>query len=150
MKTLHPQTRNGECTPRAYSDKLFGELLNWGIPMTTFSEKSFTPSPAMNVIDDKDAITIALEAPGMKKENFNISWHDGVLSISGEKPASSQDPERVYLRRETYSGKFTRSVALNFAVKSTAISASYKDGVLTVSLPKSEEAKPRLIEVSGE
>lgn len=103
----------------------------------------------MDVIEDKDAIRVVLEAPRMKKENFRISWHDGVLSISGEKATDSPEKDVAYLKRETSSGKFTRSVALNLAVKSEAISASYKDGVLTVSLPKSEEAKPRLIEVAA-
>jgi len=105
-------------------------------------------SPALDVHDDKEAFTVALEAPGMKKEDFEISYHDGVLSIAGERKQAKESKEKNYFRRERLFGRFTRSVSLPTDVKTDAIAANYKDGVLTVSLPKAEEAKPKQIEVN--
>lgn len=105
-------------------------------------------SPALDVHDDKEAFTVALEAPGMKKEDFEISYHDGVLSIAGERKQAKESKEKNYFRREPLFGRFTRLVSLPTDVKTDAIAANYKDGVLTVSLPKAEEAKPKQIEVN--
>ena len=106
------------------------------------------PSPALDVYDDKEAFTVTLEAPGLKKEDFGISYHDGVLSIAGERQEDEESPERSYLRRERLSGRFTRSVTLPAEVNTDAIAATYKDGVLMVTLPKAEAAKPKQIEVT--
>jgi len=105
-------------------------------------------SPALDVHDDKEAFTVTLEAPGLKKEDFEISWHDGVLSIAGERKEEKEAKEKNYFRRERFFGRFARSVSLPADVQSDKIAAAYKDGVLTVSLPKAEEAKPKQIEVS--
>jgi len=105
-------------------------------------------SPALDVHDDKEAFTVTLEAPGLKKENFEISYHDGVLSIAGERKQVEEAKEKNYFRRERLFGRFTRSVSLPTAVNPGAVTANYKDGVLTVTLPKAEEAKPKQIEVN--
>lgn len=105
-------------------------------------------SPALDVHDEKDAFTVTLEAPGLKKEDFEISWHDGVLSIAGERKDEKGAGERTYFRRERFFGRFARSVSLPADVQSDKIAATYQDGVLTVTLPKAEEAKPKQIEVS--
>lgn len=107
-----------------------------------------TWSPALDVHDDKDAFTVTLEAPGLKKEDFEIAWHDGVLSIAGDRKKEEETGERNYFRRERFFGRFARSVSLPADVQSDKIIAAYKDGVLTVTLPKAEEAKPKQIEVS--
>lgn len=104
-------------------------------------------SPALDVWDDKDAFVVSLEAPGLKKEDFEISFQDGVLSIAGERKAEAESAEKSYFRRERFLGRFCRSVTLPAQVDVSKVSASYKDGVLTVTLPKSEEAKPKQIEV---
>lgn len=107
-----------------------------------------TWSPALDVHDDKDAFTVTLEAPGLDKKDFEISWHDGVLSIAGERKEEKETGDKTYFRRERHFGRFSRSVALPADVKADAIGAAYKDGVLTITLPKAEEAKPKHIEVS--
>ncbi len=107
-----------------------------------------TWSPALDVHDDKDAFTVTLEAPGLKKEDFEISYHDGALSIAGERREERESKDKTYFRRERFFGRFARSVALPAGVKADAIGATYKNGVLTVTLPKAEEAKPKQIEVS--
>ena len=105
-------------------------------------------SPALDVFEDGDTYTVALEAPGLKKEEFEISYHDGVLSVAGERKKTEEGPQLTCFRRERCYGKFSRSVSLPAEVKAEAITASYKNGVLLVTLPKAEQAKPRQIEVS--
>jgi len=105
-------------------------------------------SPALDVFDDKDALVVKVELPGLKKEEINISLHDGVLTVSGERKRETEKKEGESFRSERYFGKFQRSVTLPTAVDSSKVSAAYKDGVLTVELPKAEEAKPKQIAVS--
>ena len=105
-------------------------------------------SPALDVHDDKEAFTVTLEAPGLKKEDFEISYHDGVLSVAGERKQEKETADKNYFRRERLFGRFTRSVSLPAEVKPDAVTATYKDGILTVMLPKAEVAKPKQIEVN--
>jgi len=105
-------------------------------------------SPALDVSDDKDNLVVKVELPGLKKEEINLSLHDGVLTISGERKREVEKKDGESFRSERYFGKFQRSVTLPTAVDSNKVNASYKDGVLTVELPKAEEAKPKQIAVS--
>src|ERR1700728_3354976 len=105
-------------------------------------------SPALDVFDEKDHFVVNAELPGMKKEEIDLSFQDGVLSISGERKQATENTEGETFRSERYFGKFQRSVTLPAAVDSSKISASYKDGILSVTLPKSEAAKPKQIAVN--
>ena len=105
-------------------------------------------SPALDVFDEKDHFVVNAELPGMKKEEIELSFEDGVLSISGERKQSTEKTAGETYRSERYFGKFQRSVTLATAVDSSRISASYKDGILAVTLPKSEAAKPKQIQVN--
>jgi len=105
-------------------------------------------SPALDVHDDKDSFFVNVELPGMKKEDIEISLRDGTLSVSGERKHERSHGEGESFRSERYFGKFQRSVTLPSMVDSSKVKASYKDGVLSIELPKAEEAKPKHIEVS--
>ena len=105
-------------------------------------------SPTMDVFDDKDNFVVKAELPGMKKDEIDLSLHDGVLTISGERKHEREAKEGGTFRSERYFGKFQRSVTLPAAVDGNKVSASYKDGILTVELPKAEEAKPKQIAVN--
>jgi len=105
-------------------------------------------SPALDVFDDKDDLVVKVELPGMKKDEIGLTLHDGVLTISGERKQERETKEGETFRSERYFGKFQRSVTLPTAVDASKVNASYKDGVLTVDLPKAEEAKPKQIAVS--
>jgi len=105
-------------------------------------------SPALDLYDDKDALVVSAELPGMKKEEINISLHENVLTISGERRHERENKEGETFRSERYFGKFQRSVSLPTKVQVNGVKASYKDGILTVQLPKAEEAKPKQIEVN--
>jgi HSP20 family protein len=105
-------------------------------------------SPALDVYDDKDAFSVSVELPGMKKEDINISVHNGVLTVSGERRHEQENKTGETFRSERYFGKFQRSVTLPAVVDVKNVMASYKDGILTINLPKAEEAKPKQIPVS--
>jgi HSP20 family protein len=106
-------------------------------------------SPALDVYDDKNNLVVTLEVPGMKKEEIDISLRDGMLTVSGERKDEREQTEGQAFRSERYFGKFQRSLSLPTAVEANKVKASYKDGILTITLPKAEEAKPKQISVSA-
>lgn len=105
-------------------------------------------TPALDVYDEKDNFVVKAELPGLKKEDININVHNGVLTISGERKHETEEKEGQTFRSERYFGRFQRSVTLPAAVDVAKVKASYKDGVLTIDLPKAEEAKPKQIAIS--
>ncbi len=105
-------------------------------------------APALDLREDKDNLVATVELPGMKKEEIEVSVHDGMLSIAGERTREQQHDAAGQHRSERFYGRFHRSVSLPKPVKLDAIKAAYHDGVLTVTMPKTEEAKPKQIEVN--
>ena len=107
-------------------------------------------APALDVYEEKDHVVVTLEVPGMKKEDFEIALHGDVLSISGERRLDEKRQKAAGYRTERLEGRFQRSVSLPKAVQADQVRASYKDGILTISLPVAEEARPKHIAVSAE
>ena len=103
-------------------------------------------SPAVDVYQDKDQFAVVAELPGFKKDEIEISLHQGALTIAGERKQERGDKEGV--RAERYFGRFQRTVTLPAAVNAEQVRASFQDGILKVELPKAEEAKPKQIQVS--
>lgn len=103
---------------------------------------------ALDVHEDKDNVYVKAELPGMKKEDIELSLHDGCLSISGERKSETTHEGAEVYRAERFFGRFQRTVTLPTLVANDKVKAQYKDGVLTVTLPKAEEAKPKHIDVS--
>jgi HSP20 family protein len=108
-------------------------------------------TPALDLYQNTDNVVAVVELPGMRKEDIDISLHDGMLSISGERKSEvkEKDGEKAE-RTERFTGTFRRSITLPTRVDAGKVSATYKDGVLTVTLPKAEEAKPRKIQVKAD
>lgn len=104
-------------------------------------------SPALDLYQSADNITAIVELPGMRKEDIDISLHDGALTISGERTREGANGDKAE-RTERYVGTFRRTIALPTNVDANKVSATYRDGILTVTLPKAEEAKPKQIQVS--
>ena len=104
--------------------------------------------PAFDVYEEKDSFIVKAELPGMKKEDINVSLHDGSLIVSGERKSETKSEGTEVYRAERFFGKFQRAVTLPTAVAASKVKAEYKDGILTVTLPKTEEAKPKQIEVN--
>ena len=104
-------------------------------------------TPALDMYEDHDSVYVRVELPGMKKEDIEVSLHNGSLSISGERKAEEKHQDAEVYRAERFFGRFQRTVTLPSAVAADKIKAQYTDGILTVTLPKAEEAKPKHIDV---
>jgi HSP20 family protein len=106
--------------------------------------------PSLDVAETKDEIVVKAEIPGMDAKDIDISLSDGLLTIKGEKKQEREEKEEDYHLVERSYGTFTRSIRLPKEVRREKISASYKNGVLKVRLPKSEEAKQKEIKIKVE
>ena len=104
-------------------------------------------SPALDLYQNNDNVVAVVELPGMKKDEIGIELHDGTLTISGERKHEGGNGDTAE-RTERYVGKFRRSITLPVRVDANKVSATYRDGILTVTLPKAEEAKPKQIQVN--
>ena len=105
-------------------------------------------SPALDLYQNNDNLVAVIELPGMSKGDIEISLHDGTLTIAGERKSSSSNGEKAE-RTERYVGSFRRSISLPARIDANKVSATYRDGILTVTLPKAEEAKSKRIDVAG-
>ncbi len=103
--------------------------------------------PAVDVSETEDSIEVTSELPGMSKKDIEIEVAKGVLTIKGEKKQKEEETEKSYHHREVRYGAFSRSFSLPAEVKSEDARADFKDGVLTVTLPKEEKALHRKIEI---
>src|SRR5881392_2008005 len=95
-------------------------------------------SPALDLYQNNDNVVAVVELPGMRKEDIEISLHDGTLTIGGERKSETGENGENATRTERFTGKFRRSVTLPTRVDSNNVNATYKDGILTVTLPKAE------------
>jgi HSP20 family protein len=104
-------------------------------------------TPTANISETEREYLIKAELPEVKKEDVNITLHNGVITISGERRREKEEQETNEIRIESFYGTFSRSFALPDNVDSTAIRAESKDGVLRVHVPKMELAKPKAIAI---
>lgn len=103
--------------------------------------------PPVDIFEEKDAIRIMAEVPGVRPADVKISLEGNVLTVHGQKHQATEDrTERVHRYERTY-GEFERTFSLPASVDAHKISASYEHGILTITLPKVEQAKPREIQV---
>ena len=130
---------------RSEIDRFFEDPFSLVSPTTSFFEGWV---PAVDVYEDKDKFSVKAELPGMKKEDLDIALQGNTLTISGERKHEEEKKEGENYRSERYFGRFQRSLTLPAPVDARKIQASYKDGILTITLPKSEEAKPKQIPVN--
>ena len=126
-------------------DRLFeAPLSELAFPSQVFSGWT----PALDMHEDKNNIVVKAELPGMKKEDIDVSLHDGCLSISGERRSETKHEDAEVYRAERFVGRFQRTVVLPASVSADKVKAQYTDGILTITLPKTEDAKPKQINVS--
>jgi len=104
-------------------------------------------SPAVDVEEREDAYVVEAELPGLTKDDVKISVEGNILTIQGEKKQEKTNKDRDYYRSERSYGSFMRTFTLPASVRTDKVEAGYKNGVLTVTVPKAEEAKPKSIEV---
>jgi HSP20 family protein len=143
------------------SKKEYGTMLNRWDPFAEISrlqdqfrrslEAEAAPSftPAVNIFEDKEGIHLTAEVPGMKPEDVHVNVENRVLTISGERKLERAEDKDGYHRIERTYGKFSRSFTLPDTIDGDKISATLKDGILTVLLPKRAASQPKKITVGA-
>jgi HSP20 family protein len=132
--------------PRSWSPfREFGRLFD-----EAFTERGAARwSPACEIAENDGAYVVTVELPGAKREDVHLEIHENVISIRGEKKSEREEKseKRHYVERSY--GSFTRSFTLPANADADRIKASFKDGVLTVEIPKTEVAKPKVIDIKS-
>lgn len=106
-------------------------------------------APPVDIFEtDQHEVVLKAELPDMKREDIAVTFENGVLTLKGERKFSDEVRRESYQRVERHYGAFSRSFTLPNTVDASRISASYKDGVLTVRLPQREEARPKQIAIT--
>lgn len=127
-------------------NKMFNRFFRGG----TLDEGDLTPSawvPAVDLIENDDSYIAKVELPGVSKDDVKITLQDNSLTIRGEKKEEKETTESNYHRLERSYGSFQRSLALPGSVRSDKVAAEYKEGILTITLPKAEESKRKQIDI---
>jgi len=124
---------------RIFED-VFGGNRNW-------PESSLSVTPPVDIEETENDYRISAEIPGIEKGDIKITLENNVLSISGEKKVEKEVKDENYHRFERHYGKFHRSFELPGPINREKIDADYKNGVLNITVPKTEESKPKQIEV---
>lgn len=106
-------------------------------------------TPAVDVSETESALVVRAELPGLSHDDIDLSLHDNVLTLKGEKKQQGKQDGENFHRTECCFGAFTRSFSLPAAVKQDDIQAKFKDGILEITLPKQEEAKPQKIAITA-
>jgi len=125
-------------------NKMFNSVLE---PFTEGSELRSTWYPAVDISETENELVVSADLPGLNREDIKVNVQNNVLTFSGERKQEMKSEEGNYHRLERSYGFFSRSFTLPATVKADEIKAVYKDGVLRLTLPKVEEARPRQIAV---
>ena len=130
---------------REEMDKIFNQFSSRTFDSEEIPEVDW--SPRVDIAESKDAFIITAELAGMNKDDVKITMKDDILTIRGEKKSEKKcKDDNVHLCERRW-GRFVRTFRMPTAVNSKKIDASFKDGILTLTLPKAEEAKPKEIEI---
>jgi HSP20 family protein len=127
---------------RADMDRLFSSLFGGA-----YEEREGMWAPIVDIEEDNDSIMVKAEIPGMQKEDIKVSVQSNILTITGERKHESETKNKTFHRVERSYGKFSRMITLPTDVDSDKVKANYKDGILSITLPKPEAVKPKHIDV---
>jgi len=128
---------------RTEMDRLFRDFFGNG--HVTRDQEEF--APVLDVAETPEAIVVTAEVPGVEAKDIEISLMGGTLYLKGKKAEEKEEKGKTWHRVERSYGAFTRAISLPTAVNAERIEAKSKEGVLTITLPKKEEAKPKLIQI---
>ena len=151
MRDLIPWGRNQQTTPSRYRDegdpfmtlhremnRLFDDVFRGFDTMPLASMSRMAGWPQVEVVETDKDIRVSAELPGLDSKDVEVLMHDGVLTIRGEKKSEVEDKERAFSER--YYGRFERRIPLAWDVEDDKVEASFKNGVLTVTVPKAAQA----------
>ena len=143
MLNLVPVRRTSNVFSPASLDRFFDAPFFRSFDDTVDSQRW---NPAVEVFESEGELNFSIEVPGLDKEDLKIDVENGILTISGEKKGESEDGKE-YFRRERFYGTFARTFRLPNSMDTDKVSANLTNGVLKISMPRKEEAKPKQIEV---
>lgn len=126
-------------------DSLFNSRFPSSFFDSYFSDDTW--APLIDIVEDKECFSVTVELPGLKKEDIDISIDDSTLIISGKRESKKEEKEKTYHRIERSYGSFYRAISLPRDIDENKIKAAFNDGVLEVSLPKSDKSKKKQIEI---
>jgi HSP20 family protein len=145
MRALAPWTGFGSV--RKEMDRLFERLGDWDLPeMRTLGDWA----PTLDFSENKDSFVVKAEIPGIDSKDISVSLENQMLTIKGEKKHEKEEKDEQYYRVERSYGAFARTVRLPAAVDGSKVTAAFKNGLLTVTLPKAPGAKGNTIPVKAE
>lgn len=130
---------------RREMDRLWDSFFERKTTRTAGEEREWVPS--LDISETKGDLVVKAELPGIDPKEIDISLNEGILTIKGEKRQEKEEKEEGYHLVERNYGSFTRSIRLPREIQNEKISASYKDGVLRITLPKTEEAKKKEVKI---
>jgi len=135
-------------------NKFFEDDVFFGLPVFPVSERQASSNggfyPALDVVEDTEQYVIKADLPGINKEDIKVSVENGILTIEGERKSETEQKDKQVHRFERSYGRFVRSLNLGTTVDNSKIRANYKDGVLHLTVPKTEAAKPKAIDIHVE
>jgi len=133
---------------RSRMDRVFNEMLRdaWGAPLSE-SVAGRTWTPAVDIKESDEALTLTAELPGFDKDQVEITLENNVLTLAGERRFEQESKGETWHRIERSYGSFSRSFTLPATVKTDKVDAKFEGGLLSVTLPKIEESKPRKIAI---
>ena len=146
MKSLIPwKWGQKNATPARSNDWFDTAITTWEDPFENFfptlNQSFLKHLPSVDVSEDKKEVKVKAEIPGMTEKDIDLSWHDGELSIRGEKKDEKEEKKKNRYYREFSYGSFCRNINLGNNVDWSNARAKYKNGVLTVTFPKTETAQ---------
>lgn len=143
--------RRSETSPieelRREMDHLFDEMVPFSWSRQRGGNGFDLWAPNTDMVETDNEYVIRVDLPGIPKDEVNINFKDNRLTISGERKQEEKEEKDNYMRQERYYGNFLRAFTLPNAVKEDDIKAKYKDGVLTVTVKKAEESKPKTVKI---
>jgi HSP20 family protein len=146
MRTMNrfEQHFRGATALQEQINRMFGDVVG-----RAHEESNLTPwAPAVDIYETEHELVVKADLPDVNPQDLDIRVENNILTIRGERKFENKVSEENYLRVERAYGSFSRSFSLANSVKSDAIKADYQNGVLTLSIPKREEAKPKQIKVN--
>jgi HSP20 family protein len=151
-QTTVPAPRTNALTAwRSPLGQLRREMRDWMAGFLPDNDETWfgAPVPSLDLSETPEAVQVRMDVPGVKAADLDVQVNGNLLTISGKREEEKEEKNRTYHRVERSSGSFSRTVTLPCAVEEAKVDAQYKDGILTVALPKTPEAKSRKIEVKS-
>jgi HSP20 family protein len=145
MAALAPWT--GISTMKKEMDRMFDRFWEGDFPQLPAMGEW---APALDICETKNAVMVKAEVPGMDPQEIHLSLHDQVLTLKGEKKQEKEEKDEHYYRSERSYGAFMRTVRLPSPVDGSKVTAAFKNGLLTVTLPKAAAAKGTTIPIKAE